>query len=290
MRGGPVTLDRAFATSMASSAGRQYAVLVAEPTGPAPDAGFPVVFVLDAERVFATVVESIRMRARRPDATGVGPAVVVGVTPVGDGDARARRTYDFTPGPAVEGHPEEIGGPSSGGAGSFLSFLESELAPRVAAAYPIDPAHQVLFGHSLGAYFVLWSLVRGAAFTTYLAASPSIWWNPSALHEPLAVGPAPRQGTRVMVTVGEYEERRAPWQPASPRTEDALRRRGERRMIGHAREFAGALARVLPGVDFQEFAGEDHASVVLLTIARGLRFALPPAAAMAAGTYSQVSS
>lgn len=292
MRGEPVTLDGAFAMTMTASSGRPYAVLVAEPSGPAPAAGFPVVFVLDAERVFATMVESIRMRARRPDATGVGPAIVVGVTPMGDGDARARRTYDFTPGPALEGHPAEIGGgPASGGASAFLSFLETELGPRLAATYPVDPAHQVLFGHSLGAYFVLWSLVHGAAFTTYLAASPSIWWNPAALHQPLEHSGMLRPATRVMVTVGEYEQRRAPWQPAGPRTEDAVRRRNVRRMVDHARDFSRALARVLPGeVDFQEFAGEDHASVVLLTIARGLRFALPPAAAIAASSPSQVLS
>lgn len=291
MRGDPVVIDGAVSTVLTSSAGRQFRVMVSVPAVPAPLEGFPVVTVLDADRVFGTMVESIRMRARRPDATGVGPAIVVGVTPVDEGDMRARRTFDFTPAPAVTGPPAEIGGGSAtGGAPLLLRFLEDELAPWIADAAPVNPEYRVLFGHSLGGYFVLWSLVNGARFSTYVAASPSIWWSPTTLHAPVARGLSCPPSTHVMVTVGEYEQRRAPWQPVGERTDDALKRREERRMVDHAREFAQALSDELPGaVDFHEFPGEDHASVVVLTVARCLRFALPPAAALAARSLSQVS-
>ena len=38
--------------------------------------------------------------------------------------------------------------------------------------------HEVLFGHSLAGYYVLWQLFHHqASFQRYIAISPSIWWN-----------------------------------------------------------------------------------------------------------------
>ncbi|MCC7126333.1 MAG: alpha/beta hydrolase [Acidobacteria bacterium] len=280
MGGDPVILDGASAFTLTSSAGRAFRVFLSVPATPPPSTGFPMLMVLDAERIFATAVESIRARARRPDATGVGPAVVVGVMalPLEPGKP-VSRTFDFTPAPAADGSPQEIGSSdAAGGAPALLRFLEDDLAPWVETMAPIDPAYRVLFGHSLAGYFALWALLNGATFTSYIAVSPSIWWGRAAIE--------PRPGTiasnrpRLMITVGEFEQRRAPWQPDGLFTEDALRRRTDRRMVDNAGEVASALAPVATGgVDFHVFPGEDHASVAMLSLARALRFALPPAAA-----------
>ncbi len=317
----PVVVPKAFAFTMpATRSGTTYRIAIAEPIGPAPPGGYPIVYMLDAGSTFATMVEAIRARCHRPDATGVGPAFVVGIGMQGGeaaGDrpeSRLRRTHDYTPGPSVtpDDHSIPGGGQSSGGAEAFREFLEHELIPRIEEdiernierhierdierGVRINPRRRVLFGHSLAGFFALWMLTRGSrAFDVVIAASPSIWWNPPLLLDPLAVsGHAPwldadaagrdegQHDTwrpRVMLTVGEHEQRRAPWQPMGAWTEDAIRRRTERRMVDAAREMADALGSAGAIVDFHEFAGEDHASVVILSIARALRFALPAAKA-----------
>lgn len=276
----PVLVPKAFAfTLTAAKSGTDYRIAVAEPIGPAPAGGYPIVYMLDAAGAFATMVEAIRARCKRPDATGVGPAIVVGIGIDGGG----RRTYDYTPGPSVTpgDHSVPGGGQDSGGAEAFRAFIEEELIPgveqRLLDAEPslrVDPRRRVLFGHSLAGFFVLWMAAQGSrAFETMVAASPSIWWNPPLLLNGLRTEGWPR----VMLTVGEHEQVRAPWQPEHAWTDDALRRRTERRMVDAARDMAEALGRAGATVDFHEFAGEDHASVVILTIARALRFALPAA-------------
>jgi predicted alpha/beta superfamily hydrolase len=303
----PVVVPKAFAFTMtASRSGTNYRVAVAEPIGPVPPGGYPIVYMLDAGGSFATMVEAIRARCRRPDATGVGPAFVVGIGSHGGEGAVDRaesrlRTHDYTPGPSVtpDDHSIPGGARSSGGAETFREFLEQELIPGIEEqgvehqgieqdierGLRINPRRRVLFGHSLAGFFALWTLTQGSrAFDTVIAASPSIWWNPPLLLDPLAV---PGQALwredawrpRVMLTVGEHEQRRAPWQPMGAWTEDAIRRRTERRMVDAAREMADALGSAGAIVDFHEFAGEDHASVVILSIARALRFALPAAKA-----------
>jgi predicted alpha/beta superfamily hydrolase len=295
----PVAIPNACAfTCRASRSGADYRIAVAEPIGPAPADGYPVVYLLDADSTFGTMVEAVRARCRRPDATGVGPAVVVGVGYGADqGESRTRRTYDYTPGPSVTPPDPSIpgNGQQVGGADDFLQFLEHDLTPAIDQLARIDSRRRVLFGHSLAGFFALWALTRGEKiFSTVIAVSPSIWWNPPLLREPLAPvsrirdeqfeqfepahsAPAHSARPRVMLTVGEFEQRRAPWQPADAWTDDTLRRRTERRMVDAAREMAETLEGAGAIVDFHEFAGEDHASVVILSIARALRFALPAA-------------
>lgn len=277
----PVTMPGAFSVTLPVSGGSTaYRVLVAEPTGPQPPDGFPVVYVLDADAMFGTIVDAIRMRCRRPDATGVGPAMVVGVSHTGHEDPRARRMYDYTPGPSTALDTTVDASTSTGGAAGFLNFLQRDLQPFAATCTRVNPSHQILIGHSLAGYFTLWALLAGRAdFTTYVSISPSLWWNRAALADATTDhSSAPRPRTRVMLTVGEYEQRRAPWQPDGPRTDDAIERRAERQMVDAAQALAETLRRTACDVDFHEFAGEDHASVVTLSIARALRFALPPAA------------
>lgn len=65
----------------------------------------------------------------------------------------------------------------------------------VEAVLPIDPDRQSLFGHSFGGLFVLYSLfTRPSAFTTWIAASPSIYWENRTIDQYyLQFAAAPRQ-------------------------------------------------------------------------------------------------
>lgn len=332
----PFILPHAYTFRVrASASGQDYRIAVAEPIAPAPADGFPVIYLLDASGMFGTLVEAIRMRARRPDATGVGPAIVVGIMhDASTSPAHGGRIYDYTPGPTAAAAPTPPGAaataardqetprpgdeatspkaataarvtstaapaaPAAGGAQAFLDFLERDLKPAIEARHPIDRRQQTLFGHSLGGYFTLWTLLsRRSSFSAFVAVSPSIWWNPGLLEaavreraresalpaghggDDARIGEAPiGEARRVMITIGEFEQRRAPWQPDGPFTDDAVRRRQERRMVDAARDMAEQLAaHTAFEVDFRCFDGEDHASVVILSVAHALRFVLPPA-------------
>lgn len=230
-------------------------VMLAEPEGMQPGAPLPCLYVLDAEGMFATVVEGLRRAGGRSSATGVRPALVVGI-----GAGSAGRTADFT-----------------SDAPAFLDRIEGEL-------FPLIPQHgpRFLFGHSLAGFFVLRCLLtRSHLFEGYVAASPSIWSDPAFLLERIArLGPAlAGRAVRVMTAVGTWEQDLLPWQVRAPDGAAMAGRRAERRMVDRARQFADALrALALPGLILrhEELAGEDHASIVPVAIAHGLRFLMAP--------------
>ena len=172
----PFSLPRTEVRSWTAPDGQQYRILIAHPSEPAPPSGFPVLYLLDANATFATVVEAIRMRAHRPASTGVVPAVVVGIGyPVEGPYDRHRRIFDFTaeapPSPVAEWPPDA----RTGGASAFLDFLallHRDLEPQLA----IDPTRRAVIGHSLGGRFVLHALFeRPGLFANYVAISPSVW-------------------------------------------------------------------------------------------------------------------
>ena len=123
------------------------------------------------------------------------------------------------------------------------------------------------------------------AYRSVVSASPSIWWggavvlnNEAAFKSAVAAG---RAAPRVLVTVGGLEQSATAVAPppgmSQAQFDDYIRRI---RTIDNARELSGRLAAV-KGADgykaeFVDFGGETHVSVVSASIARSLRFALPP--------------
>ncbi len=204
--------------------------------------------------------------ARRPDATAVGPMVLVGVSHAGENKA-ARRETDFTSFRPRAGE----GGVSGGGVKAFLEFLRGEILQSVPA--PLDSSRLALFGHSLGGYFTLWALTHGGhGFSRFIAASPSIWWDREQLQPS---GIAPGFDHRVLLLAGEWEGELPPWQAALENASSVRQRRSERDMIGAARELAALLQSQLGDghAAFHLLSGEDHASIVSAAIPRALRLA-----------------
>jgi predicted alpha/beta superfamily hydrolase len=280
----PVTMPRSLAKDLQSADGREYRLLLAWPSESPPASGFPVIYVLDPYALFGTIVESVRMRSRRPDATGVAPAVVAGIGYPGDErEARVRRNYDYTP--LVDpdaGDASAAPSNATGGATDFLAFIETRLKPAVERIVPVDVSRQTLFGHSLGGRFVLQTLLSSpASFATYVAVSPSVWLARHQLLEATdaiaVVRPRPFAGRRTLITVGEYEQSLAPWQRGSvAHTQEISQRRSDRRMVDDAREMAARLEAAGADVRFDVLAGEDHASAVLRSVGDALRFCAAP--------------
>jgi predicted alpha/beta superfamily hydrolase len=168
---------------------------------------------------------------------------------------------------------------AGGGANAFLAFIESALRPFIASRYKTDPARQVLFGHSLGGLFVLHALFnRPQAFTHYIAASPSWWWNEAAMREAeSAFAQLPeshRKGRALLLTAGQFEQAPSRFSENMPGGMATLERRG---MLRNARGVAARLGSIAGlRVQMLEIAGENHLSSVPQAINRGLRFALAP--------------
>ena len=159
--------------------GREYKVMIAEPAGPPPEGGYPVLYSLDANASFGSLAEAVRLQSRGPH--GIPPALVVGIGYHSDDPIVTKeRFYDYTvfaDESELPARPDGSEWPQTGGAEAFLDFLEYELKPAVEAAFPVDRSRQSLFGHSLGGFLTLYALfARPTAYRRYFAASPSIWW------------------------------------------------------------------------------------------------------------------
>lgn len=119
-----VVLARAEHWVMHSRGGRRYRIITAQPTGPAPPSGYPVIYLLDGNSVFHTMVEMLRLQCHRPDKTGILPAVVVGIGYETEGQYASDRFYDYTPYPNTK-FRNKLDGDSVPEQGERLSFCNS---------------------------------------------------------------------------------------------------------------------------------------------------------------------
>jgi predicted alpha/beta superfamily hydrolase len=256
----PVTLPQAWQCDFAARDGARYRLLISVPEGPAPARGFPSLVLVDGHALFPMAATAARLQAQRPEATGVGPAVVIGI---GYPDERPfdaeRRQRDLLPVP--------------GGADRFLDAIIDEILPAVARIAPLDPARRALAGHSYGGLFVLHALfTRPGLFEAHVAGSPSIWWQDRAIlaSEVAFRRSGPASAGRLLITVGSHEQA-----PALAVTLQRAERLARARMRDNAAEMAERLsASGCVDCSFTEFPGENHVSVIPSMLSRTVAFAL----------------
>jgi len=256
----PVTLPQAWQRDFEARDGARYRLLISVPEGPAPARGFPALILVDGHALFPVAATAARLQAQRPEATGIDPAVVVGIGYPAERPFDAeRRQRDLLPLP--------------GGADRFLDMIVDEVLPAVAQIAPLDPSRRALAGHSYGGLFVLHALfTRPGLFEAHVAGSPSIWWQDRAI---LASEEAFRRGGstpagRLLITVGSHEQA-----PTLAVTQQRAERLARARMRDNAAEMAERLAasgRI--ACDFTEFPGENHVSVIPSMLSRAIAFAL----------------
>ncbi|MGV3708600.1 MAG: alpha/beta hydrolase [Gemmatimonas sp.] len=265
---------------MTSAAGLPYDISIAGPATTPPAHRFPVLFLLDADVMFATTVEIVRARSVRAESTGVVPAIVVGISfPESDAQKRGRRLGEFSFGPPADAEDATIGNARTGDGDQLRAFIEAELKPFVAQHYPVDGSRQCIIGHSMSAMFVLENLLRApASFRHHVAISASVWWDFEPMYaraRKVAFGAS----TGVHMFVGEYEETLAPWQQLRSAGDLAKieARREKRRMIQRSASLAEVLQHGSEGpVRYTLLPEEDHLSVVPVAIGRVLREILAP--------------
>jgi len=251
--GSPAIIPNAEQVDLRSKEGRDYRIFIAKPTGAPPPAGFPVLYMLDGNSVFGTAVDASRLQAR-----ALGPVVIVAVgypvdTPF-DGD---RRYYDLTPKTDTSSFRQRLGREvATGGRDEFLDFLVDRVRPLVEGRYKIDVKRQALFGHSLGGQFVLHVMLsRPALFQSYVAGSPSIWWNNRSLLQELpgfAAMPAETRGDLALKIIVGADE------------------------LGHIVLDARNLVTSLPPMRayYQEIDDQSHVSMLPAAINSALQFVL----------------
>jgi predicted alpha/beta superfamily hydrolase len=272
--------------------GRDYRLMMTAPETPPPPGGYPVLWALDGSGYHGMAVDMLRV-------IGViggecEPALVVAVTyPTDDINVcLTRRGLDLTPTSAVTGdmdieHRENY---VSGGLDGFLDMLAQEALPAVEQRYSVDATRMALFGHSLGGLAALYTLfTRPTMFQTFVAFSPSIWWDERVvLSREAAFSGRVAAGEvvpRVMIAMGSTEQTPPDviLPPSVKVTVEELRASVVKaRMVDNAAELAARL-HALPGargytVKYLCPEGETHVTLPSVVYARALILAFPPKA------------
>jgi len=273
--GSPAVIPHSTMWRMTSDDGRRYyRVMMALPAEPPPPGGWPVIYVLDGNAFFATMVEAVRLEAFM---AGYQPAVVVGVGYDIDGPIDVTsRNYDYTP--PTQAPPEyDDRNPTrlAGGADVFIDFLRRRLIPAVSARVAVDPVQSCLFGHSYGGLFGVYCFLKdNALFGAVAATSPSLWYkHDHVLRLADTVLASKQLGGRLLLMVGESEQH----PDADEIALMGAQRAAMLEKLGQV-DHAVGLARLLAthGIDASPhvFAGETHVSVAPGAISRAVRFFL----------------
>lgn len=286
--GGPVAVASSERFDLPSEIlGRSLRILIARPYGEAPASGWPVVYLLDGYDYFATAAQIVRALATSGEARG---AVVVGVAYADPKTGAAQRFLDLTtkcPQKTLDRMGrKDVTEEGTGGLDDYLRAIETEVKPAVEVKIAIDRTDQTLFGHSLGGLAVLRALLRQTAtYRTFLASSPSIWWDEKAVlaDEPAFAArvKAGDAAPRVFICVGGLEETPGKAKPDGPFTQgeiDKMTRKAK--MVGNAHALAKRLRAITGAKGYENdsfvFRDESHMSVIPAALSRSLAFALRP--------------
>ncbi|MBK1833022.1 alpha/beta hydrolase [Roseibacillus ishigakijimensis] len=273
---------------MVAASGTEYRIMVSLPEEEAPAGGFPVAYLLDGNALFPLASSLYRVQAgtaKLRKHNGISSGIIVGIGYVGD----SQRDYEYTPEAEPTSQPETYrnGQPypprEYGGAARLRAFIEDELKPEIEKRYPVDPSQQALVGNGFGGVFVLHTLFTAPdSFHTYVAGSPSIWWNGRSILEQEKAFRAQPAAARLLLTVGEGEQSltrvETNWADEDAREEHRLKVTS-RRMVDNARELFWRLDDLDHSgfeVEYASFAGESHKSAIPMSLSRALPFLFPP--------------
>lgn len=136
------------------------------------DEHYPVVYLLDGDGHFESVVGMIQQLSEVNGNTVVPQMIVVGIP-------NTDRTRDLTPTHIANDPPmmDSNFSRTTGGGENFATFIEKELMPHIDSLYPTQ-AYKMLIGHSFGGLTVMNILTNHTKlFNAYIAIDPSMWYN-----------------------------------------------------------------------------------------------------------------
>ncbi|KFF66443.1 esterase [Pectobacterium brasiliense] len=237
---------------MKSDAQHAYRLFIALPRQPAPEGGYPVLYMLDGNAQFPVAVNSYNAK------NGAAPLIVAVGYPIDKPYDVPARTRDYTP-PTTLTDPDFAAG---GEAEAFYQFLQSTVKPWVEANYAVNKQKQTLAGHSFGGLFTLYTLFNHTeSFQRYVAASPSIWWgNGVVIPARMPLIATPPQS--ITVTAGANEDEPAKTQAGKPVDEKRAERLSQRKMVERATALVAQLNEQGTKTDFILFPGKGHGDVI----------------------------
>ena len=147
-------------------------VYVPESDNFSSEQNFPVVYLLDGDAHFYSVMSIIQQLSEVNMNMVLPRMILVGIT-------NTDRTRDLTPTHvAIDPElPDSNFFKTSGGGEKFTSFIENELIPHVDSLYPTTK-YRILIGHSYGGLFCVNTLLNHTKlFNGYIAIDPSMNWD-----------------------------------------------------------------------------------------------------------------
>lgn len=249
--------------------GISYRIFTAVPAEPAPKDGYPVIYMVDGNRMLPIAANLMAENAKLK-------AVLVGIGyPTQDKDEIVKlRYFDFTPPTpqeAIVGRSKDV---KTGGRDAFFDFIANQVKPEIENRFPIDKSKQSLFGHSLGGLFTLYALFNHTdSFQTFAAADPSIWWNGRSIlkDKELFVTSFTSNPHAIRLLIEASGKRtRHPGQTAQD-----VERMKKLRGGPSGKDIYDELSK-LPQMEtaFHRFDDENHGSMIPLTVSDSLNFIL----------------
>ncbi|MBB6489173.1 alpha/beta hydrolase [Rhizobium lusitanum] len=266
------------------NADQPHRIFLFRPDKPAPPEGWPVLYLTDGNACFATAVDALKVQASYPNGTNVTEGVIVAIGyPTEDPYDPLRRSWDLSPPPGRVYPPFYPDTPDvrTGGAERFLALIENELKPWIERQAPIDRSRQSLFGHSFGGLFTLYALFKKPdAFNRWISASPAIYWEDAAIlemeREFLEKNSVPFDA-ELHLSAGQYEgEILAPFHKGTAEEQKRQEHAKETRTIELAHDMALRLTELTSSsstIAFEEYAGENHMSLLPVALNRAVQIA-----------------
>ncbi|WP_392562848.1 alpha/beta hydrolase-fold protein [Orbus sturtevantii] len=245
-----------------------YKITIYYPNTLRPANGWPILYLLDGDSVFAQAVATVKRQNHQ--------AIIVAI----DYPDKTRRELDYLP------HPPEltleilsngkINIPDAyGGADNFLAFMQNELKPALAQRFEIDPSKQIVFGHSIGGLWVLHTLfTQPITFNYYIASSPSIWFSDRYILQEAVQFIKQYQKTELTkpidlsISVGEFEQSLSGRELFSSDNQRQLRLQHlqNRRMVDNIQELEGLLTKANVAklsLYYQIYLNQTHQTVAV---------------------------
>jgi|CXWL01.1.fsa_nt_gi predicted alpha/beta superfamily hydrolase len=137
-----------------------------------PSQRYPVVYLLDGEGHFESVVGMIQQLSQVNGNTIVPEMIIVAIL-------NTDRTRDLTPTHIASDPPmmDSNFSKTTGGGENFTAFMAKELIPHIDSIYPTQP-FKILIGHSFGGLSVMNIITNHTKlFNAYIAIDPSMWYD-----------------------------------------------------------------------------------------------------------------
>jgi len=227
---------------------------------------YPVVYVLDGDGHFSSVVGIIEEMSEVNGNTNCPEMIVVGIP-------NTKRNRDLTPthSDIDPSFVKKSVSDQSGGGEKFVEFLEKELIPYIDSKYPAAP-YRTLIGHSFGGLTAINILTNHTnLFNSYIAIDPSMWWD----HQRFLAETEKKLANKNLVNVSLFMAAANTMDDnmdvVKVRKDTAVFSRHIKSILD-LNDFFGKNKKSNLNYDYKYYNDDDHGSVPLIATYDGLRF------------------